>query len=395
MKKFTDFSFNMFTEIVFGKDAEKKAGLKVKEHGGKKVMLVYGGGSIKKSGLYDTLTESLKKENIPLIELGGVMPNPRRSCMEKGLELAKKENVDFILGVGGASAIDTAKSIAMGLAYEGDVWDLYSGKANPERMAKLGAISTISAAGSETSGSSVLVDDINGTAKKSIKYSDAARPVFALMNPELTYTVSEYQTAVGAADIFSHTFERYFNNASSFLGEQFGVGVFKTVIKYASIALKYPRDYEARAELMLAASFSHNGVTGIGRAGEPFSVHGLESYISGKYDTAHGAGLAVLMPAWLEYVINNGGEEKQERAAQFAADVFGVAPDYQDIKGMAVEGVKRFRSWLDSIGMPLKLKELGIPESDIPDIVKNTRDLTTGYLGLDKRAVEAILRSVV
>jgi alcohol dehydrogenase YqhD (iron-dependent ADH family) len=399
MKKFTDYNLHMYTDIVFGKDTAKQAASKVKQHSGTKVMLVYGEGSIKRSGLYDIVTGSLKQEGVPFVEFGGVKPNPLRSFAMKGLEKARRENVDFLLGVGGGSAIDTAKAIALGLVYDGDIWDFYSGNAAPRKMQKVGTINTISAAGSETSGSSVLVDDITGTFKKAIMFPNVVRPVFAIMDPCLTFTVSKHQTAAGAADIFSHTFERYFTDSSSYLADQFAAGLLRSVIKYTPVAIERPDDYEARAELMLAATFSHNDITSVGRRNCGFTAHGLEAYISGHYDTAHGAGLAMVMPAWLKFIADNGGESKQARAAQFAVDVFGVQPDMGDLRSVAIEGVNRFRAWNRSIGMPLSLKDMGIPESDIPEIVKNTRSnaqgVMTGYMDLDKKDVEMIFRSLV
>jgi hypothetical protein len=394
MKKFTGFNLHMYTEIVFGRETEKQVASMVKKHGGTKVMLVYGGGSIKRSGLYDTVTNALNDKGVPFVELRGVKPNPLRSFAYKGLDIAKKEKVDFVLGVGGGSVIDTAKAIAIGLVYDGDIWDLYSGKAAPTRMHNFGAVNTISAAGSETSGATVLVDDIDGTYKKAIMYPNVLRPVFAIMNPELTYTVSAYQTAAGAIDMFSHTFERFFIDSSSYLGDQFAAGVLRTVIKYAPVAIAKPDDYEARAELMLAGAFSHNDITSIGRSGQTLQVHGLEAYLSGAYDTAHGAGLAMLMPAWLEYVVENGGEERIQRVAEFAEMVFDV--EDTDHKMAAYKGIRKFRLWIKSIGMPLCLKDLNIPEKDIPEIVKNCRSnaegILKGYLDLDKKAVEAIYR---
>ncbi len=399
MKKFTDYNLHLYTDIVFGKDTAKQAAAKVKQHGGTKVMLVYGEGSIKRSGLYDIVTGALKAEGIPFVDFGGVKPNPLRSYAMRGLDIARKENVDFLLGIGGGSAIDTAKAIALGLVYEGDIWDFYSGKAAPKSMQKVGAINTIAAAGSETSGSTVLVDDITGMFKKGIMFPNVVRPVFAIMDPSLTFTVSKYQTAAGAADIISHTFERYFTDSSGYLADQFAAGLLRSVIKYTPVAIERPDDYEARAELMLAAAFSHNEITSVGRGGYGFTAHALEAYISGHYDTAHGAGLAMVMPALLEYIVEKGDESKQARVAQFAVDVFGVQPDMTELRSVALEGVNRFRAWNMSIGMPLRLADMGIPESDIPEIVKNTRcnaqGILKGYIDLEKKDVEAIFRSLV
>jgi len=231
-------------------------------------------------------------------------------------------------------------------------------------------------------------------------YPPVGRPVFAIMDPELTYSVPAYQTAAGASDIFSHTFERFFVDNSNYLGDQFAAGLMRSVVKYTHVALDNPKDYEARAELMLAAAFSHNDITGIGgRSGNVFTAHALEAYLSATYDTPHGAGLAITMPAWLQYIVENGDDDKVARAAQFAATVFDVQPDMQDVKAVANEGIRRFRAWIRSIGMPLTLSEMNIPAKDLPEIVKNCRSnpdgLLEGYLTIDKSDVEKIYRSVI
>lgn len=397
MKEFSNFKFHMYTDILFGKDTEQQVAEMVKKHGGTKVMLVYGGGSIKKSGLYDTVVTKLNEAGLDFVELSGVQPNPRRSMAEKGLKLAQAENVDFLLGLGGASSIDTAKAIAMGLANDGKFWQFYRG-VEPKKMAPVGTIHTIAAAGSETSRSSVLLDDIETHRKYGFMW-DVCRPVFAIMNPELTYSLPAYQTGVGAADIIAHTVNRYFVAPASYLGDQYAEGTLRTVVKYALIALEKPDDYEARAELMLAGSFSHNDLTSIGR----FSVkkgaeHTLETQLSGKYDTSHGAGLAVVMPAWLQYLVNHGDKIHVERVAQFGEKVFGVAPD-SDLKAVANEGLNRFRAWLTSIGMPITLKQLGIPVEDLDDVIKNCNcnedGIIVSFLDLDKKAVAEIFTSAL
>lgn len=399
MKTFTNFSFHMFTDILFGKATEKQVAQMVKKHGGTKVMLVYGGGSIKKIGLYDTVTKALDEAGIPFIELGGVQPNPRRSLADKGLEMAQKEGIDFLLAIGGGSAIDTAKAIALGLANGGNYWQFYQG-AVPEKIAKVGTIHTIAAAGSETSGSTVILDDLDTHHKFGIMYS-VCRPVFAIMNPELTYSVSPYQTAVGTADIFAHTFDRYFMEPSSHLGDEYCEGTLRTTIKYGPIAIQKPQDYEARAELMLAGSFSHNDLTSIGRFTLlKGSAHGLEANISALYDTAHGAGLAVLMPAYLQYLVNAGTPMHLNRVAQFAVKVFGVEADMNDPKAVAEEGILRLRAWLKSLGAPITFKELGIlKEGLLAELVAHCRcdaqGILPGYLNLDKKAVESIFQSVM
>jgi alcohol dehydrogenase YqhD (iron-dependent ADH family) len=397
MKQFVNFSFHMYTDILFGKGTETEVAGMIRKHGGTKVMMVYGGGSIKKTGLYDRVVTALGKGGIPLVELEGVQPNPRRSLAEKGLKIAQTEGVDFLLGVGGGSVIDTAKAIALGLANNGNFWQFYQG-ARVEKMGRVGTIHTISAAGSETSGSTVLVDDMESGRKRGIMWTPC-RPLFAIMNPELTYSVSSYQTGVGSTDILAHTVNRYFQSSASHLGDEYGEGTMRTVVKYAPIAIAKPEDYEARAELMLAGSFSHNDLTGIGRSGKRGGEHALESQISGRYDTAHGAGLAVVMPAWLQYLANHGTPEQVARVAQFGIKVFAAEPDMADVKASADEGLMRFRSWLRSIGMPLTLKELGIPKGDLPEIIRRCLDhnegLVPGYVDLDKDAVTEIFSSVV
>ena len=398
MKNYTNFDFHMYTQVVFGKGSEKRVAELIQKYGGTKVMLVYGGGSIKKIGLYDSVVTSLQTAGIPFVELGGVQPNPRRSLVEKGLTMAHEEKVDFFLGLGGGSSIDTAKAIALGMANDDDYWQFYNGT-EVQKMAPVGTIHTIAAAGSETSSSSVLVDDLGTGRKQGFMYT-AARPLFAIMNPEFTYTVSPYQTGAGTADVFAHTVMRYFSPAASALGDGYAEATLRTVVKYGPIAVKEPNHYEARAELMLAGSFSHNDVTGIGRdAVNRGGEHGLESQLSGHYDTAHGAGLAAVMPAWLQYIADNGTPEQVARVAQFGVKVFDVDPDMSDVKATADEGLQRFRTWIQSIGMPLTLKELGIPKSDLAAVVDRciaaNGGVVPGYMRLDHAAVTAIFTSMV
>jgi alcohol dehydrogenase YqhD (iron-dependent ADH family) len=397
MKNFTNFSFHMYTDILFGRGVEAEAANMIRKHGGKRIMLVYGGGSIKKIGLYDRVIKTLKDGDLPVIELGGVQPNPRRSLVEKGLKIARDEKIDFLLAVGGGSSIDTAKAIALGLA-NGEYWQFYSAGVPVEKIAPMGTIHTISAAGSETSGSTVLVDDLDTGRKRGLMWA-ACRPVFALMNPELTYSVSAYQTGAGAVDILAHSVMRYFTAAASCLGDEYAEGTMRTVVKYAPIAIAKPRDYEARAELMLAGSFSHNDLTGIGRSGPRGGEHPLESQLSGHYDTAHGAGLAALMPAMLQYIADHGTPDQTARVAQFAVKVFGAEPDMADPRATAHEGLSRFRSWIRSLGMPLTLKELGIPREDLDAVVRrcvdNVGGTVPGYMEFDEKAVRAIFSSIV
>ncbi len=397
MKQFSNFSLQLYTEIVFGKDTESQAGALIHKHSGTKVLMVYGGGSIKKNGLYDRVVASLNEAGISFAELSGVQPNPRRTMVDKGVALAKAENVDFILAVGGGSTLDTSKAIGYALQYDGDWWDLYSGKAKPTSMTPVGSIHTITAAGSETSTNSVIVDDVD-TFNKAACGSPIARPVFAIMNPELTYSVSPYQTGVGASDVFAHTLERYFYQNDCALGDEFAEGLMRTVVKYGPIAYRDGNSYEARAELMLAGSFSHNDITGIGHAGRRGGPHPLELHLSGSFDNAHGAGLAVIMPAWLKLVADS-GDIQCARVAKLAITVFGVSADLADLRQVAYEGIERFKSWLRRIGMPLTLRELGLAEKDIPTMVEKARTnkdgILAGYIDIRKEDLPAFYKSIL
>jgi len=396
MKHFTNFGFYPYTDILFGKGTEKETAKMIRKHGGKRVMLVYGGGSVKKSGLFDVIEKTLNDERLYYAEFGGVQPNPRRSLVEKGIKSAKDENIDFLLALGGGSAIDTAKAIALAMVNDGEYWKFFGGPL-PEKMAPVGTIHTISGSGSETSRSVVIVDDLDSGHKLSVN-ADCCRPVFAIMNPELTYSVSAYQTGVGAADTIAHTVGKYFtkDNPACSLGDEFGEGLIRTVVKFAPIAIANPNDYEARAELMMAASFSHNELTSIGRSGKRGGEHPLEHQLSGHYDTAHGAGLAVIMPAWLQYIADDGTEEQVERVAQFGAKVFAVKGD--TAKATANAGLDAFRAWLRSIGMPLTLAELGIPKADLDAVIKRAVDankgMISGFIDLDEKGIRAIYSSV-
>ena len=398
MKDYINFTFHMYTEDVFGKDTENQTGALVKKYGGTKVLIVYGGGSVKKSGLYDRVVASLDKEGIKHVDFGGVKSNPTRSFAYKAIEFAKKEKIDFVLGIGGASAIDTGKAVALAMVYDGDVWDFYSAKLLPTKMMPVGTIHTISAAGSENSGSTVLVNDIGDDRRKiGTMWPGVARPVFAIMNPELTYSVPAFQKGAGAADAFAHTLERYLNRKSCSLADELAFAVLRNVVKYGKAVIDNPSDYEAHAEMMLNATFAHNDITGLGRAPGSFTVHGLEINLSGRYDTTHGAGIALVMPPWLTYVVNNGSLEDVMRIAQLGVHVFGVIPDMADPKRTALQGIQRLREWLKSLGMPLTLKELGITDKP-EDVAKyaraNPEGIMPGFLDLDKKAVAGIFASV-
>jgi len=389
-----NFSFKFDSEIVFGKDTESETGRLVKKYGGTKALIVYGGGSVKKSGLLGRVTTSLEKSGVRYIEFGGVKPNPLRSFAEEGTRLAIGEQADFVLGVGGGSAIDTAKAIAVGAANGGDFWQFYMGK-RPEKALPVGTVITIAASGSETSRSAVLVDDLDSGQKIGLWL--VHRPRFAVMNPELTYTLPAYQSAAGCVDIFSHTFMRYFSNYDSFIGDRYGESTMGTVVKYAPLILAEPENYEARAEIMLAGSLSHSDLMMIGRPeGSSGGEHALESQLSGYYDTTHGAGLSVMMPALLKYFAKHGSEKQIARVAMFAKNVFGadMGSASASDSDTAAYGIEKFTDWLRSIKMPVTLEELGIPEGDIPAAVKRCMiargKIISGYMDLDEKAVTEI-----
>jgi alcohol dehydrogenase YqhD (iron-dependent ADH family) len=397
MKNFANFNLCLYTDVLFGRDTEKEVGKMVLKHGGSRVMAVYGGGSVKKSGLLERVTKALKEEGLYCIEFGGVQANPRRSLIEKCIKTAFDEKVDFLLGLGGGSVIDTAKAAALALANNGEYWKFFNG-VPAEKMAPVGTIHTISAAGSEMSRSTVIVDDLDTGRKFGVNW-DCCRPLFAIMNPELTYSVPAYQTAAGAVDIIAHSVSRYFTKdmPASSLGDEFAEGIVRTVIKYGPIAIASPNDYEARAELMMAAAFSHNDLTGIGRSGPRGGEHPLEHQISGLFDTAHGAGLAVIIPAWLQYAADNGTPLHIARIARFFANVFGTNTKLLDTKTAANAGLAAFRAWIRSIGMPLSLEELGVSKDGLAKLIKHTVEANkgkiSGFMELDEGAINAIFTS--
>ena len=356
-----DFSYFAPTKVLFGRDAERRAGEMVKQFGGTKALLHYGGGSVKRSGLLDTVKASLEEAGIGYVELGGVVPNPRLSKVKEGLALCRAEGVDFLLAVGGGSVIDSCKAIGYGLCYDGDVWDFYAKKATPKAAVPVGSILTIAAAGSEMSDSSVISNDETGQ-KRGVS-SDLCRCRFALMNPELTFTLPAYQTAAGCADIISHTMERYFSGPETVEPtDSMAEGLMRAVIDAAPRAVKNPRDYDARACIMWAGSLSHNNLTGSGRAGHgrvgDWACHQLEHELSGMFDVTHGAGLAALFGAWARYVMG----EAPERFARFARNVMGVTEP--DDEKAAAAGIEAYESFLRGIGMPTNLRELGLTLED-------------------------------
>ena len=385
-----DFVFQNTTKIIFGKGKEEEVGKYAAKHGSK-VLLHYGGGSIKKYGTYDKVVDSLEEAGVDFVELGGVKPNPRLELVKEGIELVEKENVDFILAVGGGSVIDSAKAIAVGHPYEGDVWDFFTGKEKIEEAMPLGVVLTIPAAGSESSNSAVITK-MDGMLKRAIG-TELIRPKFALMNPELTYTLPDYQTAAGAADIMAHIMERHFTNVEDVeLTDRLCESALKTIITNVPKVLEDNEDYAARAEIMWTGSIAHNDLLGTGRIGD-WASHGIEHELSGIYDVAHGAGLAVIFPAWMNYVY----QHDLERFAQFAVRVFDVDPDFKDLEWTAKQGIKKLKEFFSEIGMPVTLKELDIPEDRLEEMAeKATQNGPQGnFVKLDKDDVLNIYKSAL
>lgn len=353
-----DFNFYTPTQVVFGKKGEDKVGELINALNCKKVLVHFGGNSAKKSGLLDRVFDSLTQAGIDYVSLGGVVPNPRLSKVYEGIDLCKKENVDFILAIGGGSVIDSAKAIGYGMANDCDVWDFYMKKAVPTGCLPIGTILTLSAAGSEMSNSSVITNE-EGWLKRGCN-SDYCRPKFAIMNPELTYTLPPYQTASGATDILMHTMERYFTQGGTMeLTDGISEALMRTVINNSKILMKDPTNYEARAEVMWAGSLSHNGLTGCGSIGD-WACHQLEHELGGMFDVAHGAGLAAVWGSWARYVY----KANVARFAQFAVNVLGVPNDFSDQEKTALAGIEAMEAYYKSIDMPISIKELGVELND-------------------------------
>ena len=362
-----NFEFYSPTRFVFGRGVESKVGELVRKCGGTKVLLHFGGGSIKANGIYDKVVAALEAAGLSYIPLGGVMPNPRSGLVREGIDLCRREKVDFVLAVGGGSVIDSAKAIAFGTLYDGDFADFYFGKDVKAMIPvpaalPVGTVLTLAAAGSEGSGNSVIT--LEPDMLKRAATGDALRPVFSVLNPEFTYTLPPYQTSCGAVDMFAHVVERYFTPSKGVeISDELCEGVMRTVVEQSVKALAKPDDYDARANLMWAGTVAHTNICGAGRI-QDWASHGIEHELSALYDCAHGAGLAVVMPAWMEYVM----KADVPRFACFAAKVFGVSEG--DENEMAVEGIRRYRAWLKSLDMPTTFAELGAKEEDIPALVE-------------------------
>ena len=385
-----NFNFYNPARIVFGKGRELEAGTLVKKYGGKKVLFHYGGGSIKKTGLYDKVIKVLKEEGIAFAELGGVVPNPRLSLVREGIKLCKEQNIDFILAVGGGSVIDSAKAIAAGVFADHDVWDFYTKKAMaPQKALPIGVILTIPAAGSETSSGSVITNDENWL-KRSMG-SEVLIPKFAILNPELTYSLPAYQTACGASDIMAHLMERYFTNVTHVdYTDRLIEASLRTVLNFAPKVLEEPDNYDARAEMMWVGTIAHSNLLSTGRIGD-WGSHDIEHELSGAYDIAHGAGLSIIFPAWMKYVY----KENPGRFVQFAVRVFDVDLAFENQEEIILEGIRRLESFYKRIGLPTRLKDVNIGEERLREMADKAmigRDTFGNFKNLTSEDIYNIYR---
>ena len=387
-----NFTYQVPTKFVFGRGAENEVGREIRALGGTKVLIHYGGGSAVRSGLIGRVQAALEAEGIAHVELGGVQPNPRDTLVYQGIELARREGVDFVLAVGGGSAIDSSKAIAHGICYDGDFWDFFCRKAQPERTTPFGVVLTMAAAGSESSNSCVITQA--STLTKRGLSSELNRPIFAIMNPELAMTLPPYQIACGATDILAHIMERYFTCEKEVdLTDRLCEGAMQAVIRAARIAVRNPQDYDAQAQLMWGSTIAHNDTVGVGRVSD-FGSHQIEHELSALYDVAHGAGLAVVFPAWMRYQMH----KDVMRFAQFAVRVYRCDMDFEHPERTALAGIEAHEAFLKDIGMPITLKELGARTEDIPALAAKTKktnlaDQTTGgAFPMKTEDIEAILR---
>ena len=385
-----DFKYYTPTKVIFGKGTEAKTAELIKEFGGSRVLVHYGTGSVIRTGLLKKVTDTLDNAGIFYVTLGGAVPNPRLGLVYEGIGLCRREGVDFILAVGGGSAIDSAKAIGYGAANEGDVWDFYEHKRKPSGSLPIGVILTIAATGSEMSDSSVITKE-DGLLKRGCN-SDYCRPKFAIMNPELTMTLPDYQTACGCADIMMHTMERYFTCGGNMeITDSVAEGLLRTVMENAKILVKEPKNYNARAEVMWAGSLSHNGLTGCGSNGGDWTPHKMEHEIGGLFDVAHGAGLAAVWGSWARYVY----KDCLPRFKRFAVNVMGVENEGLD-EEIALKGIEAMEAFYREINMPTNLRELGVDATDeqLSEMAKKCAQGVGGETGSAKRLREADMLAI-
>lgn len=351
-----NFEFSNTTEIVFGKETQKQVGEKIRKYSDcDKVLVVYGSDRIKKDGLFDKVAESLKGQKIEIVELGGVKPNPRLGLVREGIELCRKQGISFILAIGGGSAIDTAKAIGVGVPYDGDVWDFFLGKDTPKKTLMTATVCTIPAAGSESSLSAVITNE-DGWYKKSINL-DLIRPVFSIVNPELTYSLPAYQIGCGVVDMMTHIMERYFTNTTHVdLTDRLCEAALRSILANGEKTLMEPENYDYRAEIVWAGTLAHNGLLNTGRV-QDWASHRIALEMSGLYDIAHGASLSIVYPNWMKYVYKH----DMDRFVQFAVRVFDVDLAYGQKEEMILEGIARMQEFFRKLGMPLTFADAGMP----------------------------------
>lgn len=393
-----NFTFYSPTEFVFGKDTETQVGTICKRYGANKVLVVYGGQSAKKSGLLDRVLAALHAEGLATVELGGIKPNPTDPKVYEGIELARKHSIDFVLAVGGGSVIDTAKAICVGTPYDGDFWDFYIGKARAEKALPVAVVLTIPAAGSEGSGNSVITREAT-LQKLGIRYPMLLRPKFSIMNPVLTFTLPEWQTASGIADMMAHILERYLSNSEDVMvGDRLCEGALMAIMDAAPHVMAKPDDYGARANIMWAGMIAHNDTCSCGRE-EDWSTHAIEHELSALYDVTHGAGLAVMFPAFLQYM----AQHNPHKVAQLAVRVFGAEASTQDISAMddaeqqrlAMEGATRLRTFFhDVLRLPVTLTDLGIANPDYDTLVRKLHENKGNPFGFYHKLTPDITREI-
>ena len=384
-----NFEFRNPTRIIFGRGTETRVGAEAAAYS-KKVLLHFGGNSVRASGLLGRVTASLEAAGVEWIELGGVKPNPRLSLVHEGVRLCKQNQLGLILAVGGGSVIDSAKAIAMGAVTEGEVWDFFLGKATPQAALPVGTVLTIAAAGSEASNGTVITNE-DGWLKRPCG-SELLYPRFSILNPELAFTLPDFQVACGATDIMSHLMERYFTNVPHVgFTDRLLEATMKTIIAEAPKVMKNRRDYDAWAEFMWAGTLAHNNLLNTGRVGD-WGSHDIEHELSGIYDVAHGAGLAVVFPAWMKYVLKH----DVSRFAQWAVRVWNVELDVFDLEATARQGIARMEAFFQSLGLATTLKGLGVTDDRFAEMAEKGTNGGTRELGnfvrLDRQAIEAIYR---
>lgn len=367
-----NFRFHNSTEIIFGKETENSVGSEVKKYADR-VLLHYGGDTIKKIGLYAKVIKSLENEGVKYFELSGVQPNPTLAKIYEGIKICRDNNIKFILAIGGGSVIDSAKAIALGVPFDGDVWDFFMGKAKPKEAIALGVILTVPAAGSESSVVTVIKNE--ETLMKKGMHSHLMLPKFAILNPELTFSISAFQTACGAADIMAHVMERYFTQTKKAdLTDRLCEGALRCIIENTPIVLADPDDYDSRAEIMWTSTMAHNGILGAGRI-EDWGSHKLGHELGAVYGVAHGASLAVIFPAWMKYVYR----QNIKRFVQFAVRVWGIDPCFGTDEEVALKGIDSIIKFFHEMGLPVTLKELGITDDRYAEMAE--KELQWGAIG--------------